>query len=210
MEKISCEVIRDLLPLYCDDVCSEDSRSLIEMHLEGCPECRTLLRKMRAECGIRCEAEMRDEEVVKDIASEWTRSVMKGFFKGVLAAVCVVLILAGAYWGLTRVVMVAVASKDVEVVVEAVTEQHIKIKLTVSDGKTVFTVEEKVTEDGKCYIIPKRGVLATQNGNGEHWSADISMPRTKKAENGSQVRIREIYCGAEGDSRLIWEEAARP
>ena len=36
----NCEVIRDLLPLYADDVCSGRSRELIEEHLQECPEDR--------------------------------------------------------------------------------------------------------------------------------------------------------------------------
>ena len=36
MEKITCDVIQDILPLYCDDVCSKDSRELVEKHLEDC------------------------------------------------------------------------------------------------------------------------------------------------------------------------------
>ena len=42
-----CEVIRDLLPLYADDVCSERSRELIEEHLHNCPECSAVLEKLR-------------------------------------------------------------------------------------------------------------------------------------------------------------------
>jgi len=38
---ISCEIIRDLLPLYVDDVCSDDSRELVEHHLRDCESCRT-------------------------------------------------------------------------------------------------------------------------------------------------------------------------
>ena len=34
MTRISCEVARDLLPLYCDDVCSQESRILIDEHLK--------------------------------------------------------------------------------------------------------------------------------------------------------------------------------
>ena len=36
MTRISCEVARDLLPLYCDDVCSQESRILIDEHLKNC------------------------------------------------------------------------------------------------------------------------------------------------------------------------------
>ena len=30
MREINCNIIRDLLPSYVDDICSEDSRHLIE------------------------------------------------------------------------------------------------------------------------------------------------------------------------------------
>ena len=32
--KISCNIIEDLLPLYVDDMVSEDSRQLVEEHLK--------------------------------------------------------------------------------------------------------------------------------------------------------------------------------
>lgn len=40
MHKIACDVIKDLLPLYVDDVCSEKTKDLIEEHLTGCEECQ--------------------------------------------------------------------------------------------------------------------------------------------------------------------------
>ena len=55
-----CEVIRDLLPLFADEVCSEGSRRVITEHLEHCPECRGMLEKLRAneiESGLRKEKE---------------------------------------------------------------------------------------------------------------------------------------------------------
>ncbi len=33
---ISCEIIKDLLPLYHDGVCSVDSTKAVEEHLEHC------------------------------------------------------------------------------------------------------------------------------------------------------------------------------
>ena len=43
----NCEMIRDLLPLYLDDVCSESSRGVIEQHLAECGECAAMLEEMR-------------------------------------------------------------------------------------------------------------------------------------------------------------------
>ncbi len=47
MNKIPCDVIRDLLPLYIDDICSEKSHSLVEEHLEECDDCRSCYEDMK-------------------------------------------------------------------------------------------------------------------------------------------------------------------
>ncbi len=46
--KISCEMAADLLPLYLEDSCSEDSRAALEEHLKNCPSCRAKLERMRS------------------------------------------------------------------------------------------------------------------------------------------------------------------
>ena len=37
---LSCIVIEDLLPAYCDGTCTADSRAAVEEHLADCPRCR--------------------------------------------------------------------------------------------------------------------------------------------------------------------------
>lgn len=36
----SCHIVYDLLPLYVDGACSDESRAYVEEHLAGCPACR--------------------------------------------------------------------------------------------------------------------------------------------------------------------------
>lgn len=40
MSKISCDVINDMLPLYVEEVTSEDTNQLLEEHLATCDTCR--------------------------------------------------------------------------------------------------------------------------------------------------------------------------
>lgn len=49
---MECEIIRDLLPLYLDHVCSEKSRQAVEEHLRHCEECRREAEKMSQDIGI--------------------------------------------------------------------------------------------------------------------------------------------------------------
>ena len=44
--KMNCRIADDLLPLYVDGVCSQDSRALLEEHLRACPACREKLKRM--------------------------------------------------------------------------------------------------------------------------------------------------------------------
>ena len=47
--KWSCNIIRDLMPLYIDGACSEESKKIIEEHLKECEECRAYLSSMNEE-----------------------------------------------------------------------------------------------------------------------------------------------------------------
>ena len=42
-----CEIVRDLMPLYIDGVCSETSAAVVEDHIKDCPACRDMLGRMK-------------------------------------------------------------------------------------------------------------------------------------------------------------------
>ncbi len=42
-----CKLIQDLLPLYYDGVCSDESRKIIEEHLSECDECSRIFEEIR-------------------------------------------------------------------------------------------------------------------------------------------------------------------
>lgn len=45
--KISCNIIRDLLPLYAEDLASDDTRAMVEEHLCDCDDCTSVLNTMK-------------------------------------------------------------------------------------------------------------------------------------------------------------------
>ena len=40
MEKISCSIAKDLLPLYIEGILSEETAQVVEMHLQTCESCK--------------------------------------------------------------------------------------------------------------------------------------------------------------------------
>ena len=47
-----CGIIRDLLPLYIDDVCNEESKQAVHNHLLECEKCRTCYEAMKSTEGF--------------------------------------------------------------------------------------------------------------------------------------------------------------
>lgn len=48
---MNCKVIGDLMPLYIDECCSEETKALVESHTDSCPRCKATLAQMRQEIG---------------------------------------------------------------------------------------------------------------------------------------------------------------
>lgn len=45
--RITCDIIADLMPIYIENICSEDSRKLLEEHINQCEKCSKELEDMR-------------------------------------------------------------------------------------------------------------------------------------------------------------------
>lgn len=45
---MKCSIIRDLIPLYIDGCCSEESRQIVNEHIANCQQCRNLYDDMTA------------------------------------------------------------------------------------------------------------------------------------------------------------------
>ena len=68
MSKETCYLVKDLLPLYIDDLCSEDSAKIIKNHLETCSECNKEYEQLTNQPEIK---------VVNDTSTELIKGVDK-------------------------------------------------------------------------------------------------------------------------------------
>lgn len=204
MEKITCEVIRDLLPLYIDEVCSPDSRSLVEDHLRTCEDCRRLLEKMGEDCRISGEAAQQEETVIKNMAAGWKKSVRKNFLKGAVLAVAMVLLLAGAFWGLSHWPLSAVPVDVVRAEAVYDGDKMINVYVEVTDGKNVRYSETRLDDDGNAYLILKRGVIALDYGGQQNWTAQFGISTHGMADSGAEVQMKALYLGDSEDKVLLW------
>ncbi len=64
----NCGVVRDILPLYVDGVCSDASRALVDEHIASCPECAKMLAQLRDSA---CEDSLRRETAAVLAPRRW-------------------------------------------------------------------------------------------------------------------------------------------
>lgn len=95
---MKCEIIRDLLPLYCDELCSQESCQEIETHLGQCEACRGYLEEMRGKSVP--APSVPDAEVEAKVLRGVKRKFSRRRRRSILIAVAVMLVfsvvLAGA------------------------------------------------------------------------------------------------------------------
>ncbi len=76
--KYPCNVIRDLIPLYYDKICSEESAAIVKEHLEECNDCREYYEEL---CNsVTIEENFYDKDVEKKKADSF-RSFSKKVLK---------------------------------------------------------------------------------------------------------------------------------
>ncbi len=77
MQKVTCDVIKDLMPLYVDDVLSNDSKKLVEEHIAECDKCRELYKKIKEDITCLSDKTNHDKEVIQKIRSSIRRNKTK-------------------------------------------------------------------------------------------------------------------------------------
>jgi len=92
---INCKIVQDLLPLYHDGVCSEESQKLVEEHLSQCENCKRMLAEMDGEWVLSKE-ETNELKPLQEIKKAVKKRKRKALFTGVAIAMTVVVLLFGA------------------------------------------------------------------------------------------------------------------
>ncbi|MCB2300060.1 zf-HC2 domain-containing protein [Clostridium tagluense] len=95
--KISCELIKDLLPLYYDDVCSNESRTTVEEHLLECDTCKKYLDSMNSDL-IQTNAEKAEEQAKSNILKGIKKKLLrKNVMISAISVICAIAVLLGGF-----------------------------------------------------------------------------------------------------------------
>ncbi|MBR5421166.1 MAG: DUF4825 domain-containing protein [Lachnospiraceae bacterium] len=189
MNKIPCELIKDLFPSYIDGLTADKTNSLIEEHLVGCEDCSRALKAMRGET----EQELKpDEDDRKEIAflKKTKRMQNIAFFSSIAAIVLCALTI------LLRFFIVG-TSHDGAFYIEdiRVEDGTLYVKPGTTDSMNVISRMKFTEAEGVVTIQANEVPVSVFASPGKEFSYALKQPE----------ELKEIRLG----SRILWEGGSR-
>ena len=210
MSKISCEVIQDMLPLYYDNVCSNDSKKMVEEHLSYCDNCKMELEKIQDEVHIpekKIIENRNDGNVIKKISTAWKRVRLKAFIKGGLISTLLMSIIILGYVGLFKWEITSVATDVVGIRdISQMEDGKIVYYAEINDGYSLNRIKYDMDKEGNFYITPLRPIVKKEAEPPYALEKGYDFIDIKEQEEYRGIEVKTIYYGTPKDKVLIWEK----
>lgn len=147
-----CRIIGDLLPLYAEDMVSEETKEFVSEHLEKCENCRAALKELTA-------ADISPEIYAAPLKDVKKKLCVKRLKSVALAALIVLIIAVSVFSYLTAPHYIPYDAADVTVSVtqfsqsEAGSDIPSRLQIEFSDKATACSIEKFAADGTDCYTM---------------------------------------------------------
>lgn len=84
----NCNIIKDLLPSYLEDICTSDTKKAVTMHLKECPSCQNLADMMRQTDFVSEKTESMEIDYMQKVKRHFLKKSCYGIFLAVFMLFC--------------------------------------------------------------------------------------------------------------------------
>lgn len=164
---LKCEIVRDLIPLYIDGVCTEESKEAVEKHIEKCEECRKYYENMKETSDFyEAKGDDFEEEKMKESLKKVKSKISKKIRNTIVCAVSAMVFVTAGFWVLFNVPIKKVDKNDVKIsaVVYPFSElshslkndnESVEISLGEDDKSGVYRVEIPSSDGSQINVSEK-------------------------------------------------------
>ena len=142
---MNCNIIKDLLPLYHDDVISEESRELVEEHLKTCLECRNMLEDIKENTKAKNDSSL-EKPIISGLKVLKKRLHRKAVLTVAASIICAVSVVAALFYGVffyetpvSYIEMTQTATQSIDSELDFITNEwsHNSISI-IKDGDVLY------------------------------------------------------------------------
>ena len=156
--KLPCNVVQDLLPLYHDGVCSEESKTLVQEHIATCAQCKDFLHDLKEDTA---PDKVDAAKPLLSIQMSWNKQKRNALLKGLMIALLICATLFASFVLATQWYFIEISTHEMEVTeIYQLKDGRIVYKLDVPEG--VYCQRWKfIYEHGGQYKIPVTTLIDT-------------------------------------------------
>lgn len=149
-----CEIIMDLLPLYIDNFCSEESKTAIKTHLSECEKCRKYYAAMKESDGF-VEKNNNSEEMKMADSLKKVKTKINGRVRNIIiCAALAALVFTIGFQILFNAPIKNVDKENVKITAEVYPFSELPHSLKAGDGTVEISLGENDTSDIYKVEIP--------------------------------------------------------
>ena len=158
-----CGIIRDLLPLYIDDVCNEESKQAVHNHLSECEKCRSCYKAMKSTEGFEDKRSDNSEDSKMASSLKNVKNTINKRIRNIaLCAVATVLVVIVGFNLLFNAVIKNVSLEDITVSANVYSLAELienpADKVPNSESVTIFS-DENDNSEAVQVKIPELGTI---------------------------------------------------
>ncbi|WP_296114390.1 zf-HC2 domain-containing protein [uncultured Anaerococcus sp.] len=188
--KYECDIVKDLMPLYVDDVLSENSKKFVEDHINSCESCKKYYEKLSSEIKIPVSKEVRfsDLRPIEYLKSNLSKKIIKK----VLATVLAVGLCVGAFIFATLYKLPV----DPQMMDFYVNDNNLRMEYQ-EKGDILFSVGQSWGDDSKVWTIH---LYQTP------WERYIAPLYRKENYTFDFMRLYEVDKLYDSNGNILWEK----
>lgn len=201
-DKLNCEIVRDLLPLYHDNVVSDATRTAVEEHLADCTACSEELKTLDEQ--LLPDEKKKKSGGFKNAAKKLKK---KALIKGVCVAAALCVLVGGLAYFLTDVNIKPIATdafwltdavvydmKDMDINSGDMPDKtkgiYLRYNIANAEQGCGMSMDWSISDDGKTLELSlKRPLVRTVDFDGvecnNYWTIQLTDKQTEGLENVS-------------------------
>lgn len=199
MIRKECNIVEDLLPIYVNGMCSEESREFVEEHLAQCSECGEKKRKLENSSADERNIieDKTKNEFIKNAAKRINRGYRRAMIKGVVISLILCMVCGMSYFVLCKLRISSVPNNQILVERYKTEDSDLVFQISVNDGYIGGMLDIYMDNKTKsCYLTIKRPIVKSKSQKG---AKDMYFYGV------DEKSIEKIYIGDSKDNKIIWE-----
>lgn len=198
MAKINCNVIQDILPLYIEETVSDDTKELVEEHLQNCEICRRVYHETKTdlENDMKLSVQTKESSNEANDLKSFRKFLKKRKIKTILFSIIATVICFAAVFTYMNKHITYINYKDAGITVIEDTEDEVRFKTNIKGNYRWRTSLDRETGVGTIYF---------EQSLWEKYVSCIFYSWAHVHDILKKDEIKEVYVDKDGTTTTIWE-----